>query len=143
VSLTPEQIADIETKAAAVGLDLRQMARKTITTPLEDIDFMGVGEQHEGELYRLGAGFRSAQERIHDLVSEATVTVRLPGDPRPGQQVADKDGDAWTYIDIGDEEPRLINTASLIRLWTRDELDAAYGPLRPVETVALPAEEDQ
>lgn len=65
--------------------ELRQFARETILSATEDIDFMGIAEQHETAWSHLSG---EEEERVHrqvdKLVSSAQITVSWPDEDEQG-----------------------------------------------------------
>jgi hypothetical protein len=91
-------------------------------------------------LYDCGALRKLARAEIAaDL--EAALAEYAPREepgPRPGQQVRDRDGDLWTYVDTGGEELRLISDC-IEGVHHATHVKEEWGPLTPVEDVELPA----
>lgn len=60
-------------------LNARDLARQVVLSQLDDIDYMGVGEQFEDQWADLTPEeFEAVQRRVHDLATSATVTVTWP-----------------------------------------------------------------
>lgn len=80
--MTPEHIAAVDQLAKANDIDLYACARAVIETATEDIDFMGVAEQHDDAWSHLAPEHEHLIHlRVHDLATSATVTVTWPDEP--------------------------------------------------------------
>lgn len=80
--MTPEHIAAVAQLAKDNRIDLYQCARAVIECAAEDIDFVGVAEQHEDAWSHLAPEHeRLIHLRVHDLATSATITVSWPDEP--------------------------------------------------------------